>query len=330
MFDLNKLQLENSDNIAKKIKEENEESFERNFRHITYAEKIEKAKQELLNTDPNKIINWWFECWDKTIWWISWWKIYTIWAESWTWKSTFINQVCNNLASQWVRVVKYSLEDRMEDIWKEELFYICNRLRYKDWKDWYDRVRFVNNDFIAAEMWEYINYLNRASDILSKQWIIELEKQKQVDIKDLVKLMEREAIKWTKVFTIDHLHYFKMKGNERTDLEIQNIMHDINEVARKYDIAILLVAHYRKLNKEKPDNDSFKDASAIKQVSNVIIHITRDYDEWTTNFNIAKYRWPVQRKWDIIFSSIFDVNTYTYQQMQRIDNKDEKLWNIIK
>jgi RecA-family ATPase len=70
-----------------------------------------------------------------------------------------------------------------------------------------------------------------------------------------------------------------MKNTDRTDLEIQNIMHDINEVARKHNVAILLVAHYKKLNKDKPDNDSFKDASAIKQVSNVIIHITRNYEE---------------------------------------------------
>jgi hypothetical protein len=53
-------------------------------------------------------------------------------------------------------------------------------------------------------------------------------------------------------------------------------MHDINEVARTFNVAIFILAHYRKLNNSEPTNDAFKDASAIKQVANIIIHIVRD------------------------------------------------------
>jgi len=113
-------------------------------------------------------------------------------------------------------------------------------------------------------------------DYLKKLKITELDKSKQVKIQDLIRLMEEEVERGTKVFFIDHLHYFKMYEKSRTDLEIQNIMHDINEIARKHNVAIFLVAHYKKLNGTEPDNDSFKDAVSIKQVSNIIIHITRE------------------------------------------------------
>ena len=36
-----------------------------------------------------------------------------------------------------------------------------------------------------------------------------------------------------------------MKKTERHDLEIQNVMHQINEIARKYNVAVFLIAHYK-------------------------------------------------------------------------------------
>ena len=88
--------------------------------------------------------------------------------------------------------------------------------------------------------------MDKACEILMKENIIELDKLKQVNIDELVQLMEEECNKGTKLFAIDHLHYFEFDGNgDRLDLQIQNVMHRINEIARKRNVAILLVAHYR-------------------------------------------------------------------------------------
>jgi hypothetical protein len=111
----------------------------------------------------------------------------------------------------------------------------------------------------------------------------------------MVRLMEEEARAWTKVFFIDHLHYFKKSWWQRTDLEIESIMHDINEICRIYNVTVFLLAHYRKLNWETPTNDAFKDASWIKQVANIIIHISRDWD--LTRFTLWKIRWKIKCKW---------------------------------
>lgn len=302
------------ENITKSIQEHSKETFSGNFKHISFEDKMQKSFNELIDTNPNDIVKWWWSIWDTLLWWIYWWKIYVVWADSGSWKSTFINQISMNLSRQWVKVTKYSLEDRLEDIWKEELFYISNRILKKNQKKCFDWNWFNNWEYTHSSWKHYnpenIKIIQEAKEYLSTLKITELEKIKKVWIQDLVTLMEEEVERWTKVFFIDHLHYFKMNWNERTDLEIQNIMHDINEIARKHNVSIFLVAHYKKLNWQDPDNDSFKDASAVKQVANVIINIIRRFDTNLTEFHIWKIRWPIKRR---VIEARFDLETYTYK-----------------
>jgi hypothetical protein len=103
--------------------------------------------------------------------------------------------------------MKYSLEDRMEDIGKEEIYYMCNRLRYKQGKNKYERVKFLNNEYNDVE---FRKCVEEAIKILSQNNIYELEKNKQVNIDELVELMEEQAKNGVRLFAIDHLHYFEM------------------------------------------------------------------------------------------------------------------------
>lgn len=303
-------------------KEEVKESVQKNFTHISSKEKFEKAKAELFATDPSKIIKRWRKERDETLWGIYGGKIYLIWADTWVGKSTFVNQICNNIWWAGERVVKYSLEDRMEDIGKEEIYYMCNRMRVLTWRSMYTWVKFVNNEYQTQEFREDVN---KAVVELEKQNIIELEKTKQANIDEIVELMEEECNNGTRVFCIDHLHYFEFDAwKERLDLQIQNVMHRINEVARKRNVAVILVAHYKNNRDKKWDRPSysdFKDASALKQVANVIIQIERwDPDsniqdamaEKRSTFYITKLRWPREdgRKW--FFTCSFDVKKYEY------------------
>ena len=68
-------------------------------------------------------------------------------------------------------------------------------------------------------------------------------------------------------------------------------------------------AHYRKLNWVAPSNDSFKDASWIKQVANIIIHISREWE--LTNFYLWKIRWKIKCKW-FIWSYDISLDSYTW------------------
>jgi len=269
---------------------------------------------------------------DKYLWWIYTWKIYLIWAETWTWKSTFVNLVTENIASYWRKVVKYSLEDRLEDKTKEDLFYMINRLRRKDNKAPYIWTKFVNNEYLKEDV-DYLPYIERAREIISKNKIIVLDRKKPIWIDELVLLIEEEANKWTKFFVIDHLHYFKFKNKERTDLEIQEVMHKLNDVVRKKNIAMFLVAHYKwNTSKENtPNPDMFKDWSAIKQVANIIIQLEQWKDEiWDecTKFHFTKLRWPIPKK---TLCAEFSYDNFNYTKFWIDDEEENKYWqkNIV-
>ena len=322
-------------------KEEIKSSVKKNFTHITYEEKIKKSVDELLSTDPDKIIKRWRDEWDDSLWGIYWWKIYLVWGNTWYWKSTFINQVCKNVWAAWNRVVKYSLEDRMEDIGKEELYYMCNRNRIQNWKQPYKRVSFLNNEYKTQE---FISDVRDAAAELSKQNIVELEKTKQANIDEIVGLMEEECDNWAKLFCIDHLHYFEFDSwKERLDIQIQNTMHKINEVARKRNVAVILVAHYKNHRSnsywEEPNYDDFKDAAALKQVANVIIQIERwspDENEddakksKLSTFWITKLRWPRENEWKWYFTCKFDVKKfeYSFQKSDEQIKKEQKVSRV--
>ena len=54
------------------------------------------------------------------------WYIFITWN---TWKSTFANQVAQNIYNQWIKVWKFTLEDRHQDRKKQELYYEIGRIR---------------------------------------------------------------------------------------------------------------------------------------------------------------------------------------------------------
>lgn len=250
-----------------------------------------------------------------------------------THNTTFINQVALNLASAWVRVTRYSLEDRMEDNAKEEIYYAINRLRAKEFRPKIDWIKFVNNEYMTDSSKYYDEEVfidaQRVIPELQEREIMELEKTKDVNINELVELMEQECDKWTRVFFIDHLHYFKYENDkQREDLQIEAAMKWINEVARKRNVAVFLVAHYSSswVKDWKANINSFKWSSAIKQIANIIIQLVRVVDEdWNqtgqTMFQITKLRWPIPKN-DIY--SRFDISTYEYSFEKSEDQKQKE------
>lgn len=241
-----------------------------------------------------------------------------------THNSTICNQIANNVSKNWHRVVKYSLENRLENAAKEELFYMCNRLRRKDDKKPYKRWPFIANEYWKDwSMYDELfkDYISKAYKELIKSDVIELDKDRNVTIEDLVKLMDEEIEKWTRLFIIDHLHYFIFDDNERLDLQIKNVMHILNEMARNNNIAIILVAHYRNTTWRerwrgmKPNPNYFRDSSSLKQVAHKIIQLVRDEDDENcdlevTKFYFTKFRWPLQ---ELVFVATFNLDYYEYR-----------------
>lgn len=317
--------------IQKIEKEEQIEIMEKergeNLRHISYEDKITRWFDELINTNPDKVMKRWREERDNYLWGIYGGKIYLIGADTWVGKTTFVNQVANNLSSAGVMVTRYSLEDRLEDNAKEEIYYATNQYRLRNWKSRLEWITFVN--------WEYTteSHKNFSQDILndimncafsiSKKNITEIDKNKEVTIDDIVYLMNEECDKWTRVFIIDHLHYFQFENDKiRMDLQIENAMKAINEVARKRDVAVFIIAHYNSTGWNWQANiNSFKWSTWIKQIANIIIQISRDDQDWLTEFKISKMRWPIKRK-DIY--AWFDLSTYEYKFTKTKEQKEKE------
>lgn len=203
---------------------------------------------------------------------------------------------------------------------------MTNQYRMKRWKSKLQWIRYVNWEYTRETSKYYdqdiINDMGEVVTQIMKLQITELDKNKDITIDDLAELMNEECDKGTRVFIIDHLHYFQFENDKvRMDLQIENAMKKINEVARKRDVAVLLVAHYNSTwGTWSPTLNSFKWSTGIKQIANIIIQISRDEANETT-FCISKIRWPI-KKMDII--SYFDLDTFEYSFTKSEEQKDKE------
>lgn len=281
------------------------------FNPISYETSLERWYEEWLNTNPEKVMSWGWKEFDQNVWYLMWWQVILLGWTTGTWKSTFANQIACNVSKQWFKVAMYRLEDRLEEKKKEELYYMIWRIRKEQWLKNYPWAEFEINNIKSSTLDEEVNEAVKRLTEQNKH-IIDLDKKKRIKIEDLEKLVESQAKSGCRLFIIDHLHYFDMWDKEqRHDLIIQDVMQRINDIARNYNITIILIAHYKKLWKFKPTNEDFKDWNSIWQVANKIIHIYRDFDdfEWLTEFIISKLRWPI---WTSIIKWKFDAKTFEY------------------
>jgi hypothetical protein len=213
------------------------------------------------------------------------------------------------------------------------LFQCVNKIRTKEWKQRYDPIKFQNNEYWDTE---FLQYLKKAKAELSKVWIIELEKNKPINIDIMSKLIESEAKQWTKVFCIDHLHMFDFGWNqERQDLLIEKVLLQLNDIVRKYNIIILLVAQYKaNINTKpgRPSNDWFRWSSAIKQTVNMILHITREENSpGDRRFYVTKLRWLYWADAEREFTSFYNIFTgeYDFRKTEEQHKKEKQYSSIL-
>jgi len=328
------IQIKEIEKIEKKEQEEKLE-FERGtkLKHISQADRIMRWFHELIDTNPQKIMKWWRNEWDGFLWGIYGWKVYLIWADTWVGKTTFVNQIANNLSSAGVRVTRYSLEDRLEDNAKEDIFYTTNQRRVQKWKNKIEWIKFINWEYTHS-WWEnfdqdILDDIIESAEELSQNQITDLDKDKDVTIDDMVALMSEECDRGTRVFFIDHLHYFQFDNNQtRMDLQIENAMKAINEIARKRDVAVFIIAHYNwSIWAWRPTLNSFKWSTGIKQIANIVIQIERDDDTDITEFTVSKIRWPIKKR---TIEARFDITTYSYSFTKSIEQKQKEKENKAK
>ena len=314
--DINDIVKDSWEDILELIPWASKQTMQKAFQHISYAEWLKMWLDELLARQKASVISYWFQKFDECLWYMLPWQLIVIWWVAWVGKSTIVNQIANNVARQWFMVCRYSLEDRLQENRINELYYQVVYLRTNRWQSYPPHYIFEAN--LATEQ-EYPWIQQDIQQAAVNLWnynknVIDLFHNRMIGITELENLFKDVVInKWVKLVVIDHLHYVKFDKNDRHDLAIETFMHQLNDLLRRYNVTCILVSHYRKLNKDKnnqeqdPDNDSFKDWAAIAQVANKVIHIARDltetqeWKEWdwrAIRYIVTKNRWK-SRLWTI-------------------------------
>lgn len=91
------------------------------------------------------------------------------------------------------------------------------------------------------------------------------------------KIIEAIAKHGSKIIFIDHLHFIVPFSSERMDLRIGETMRALKGLAKKWDVAIFLIAHLSKTKLEtSPDISDLRDSSFIAQESDTVILLWRE------------------------------------------------------
>lgn len=94
----------------------------------------------------------------------------------------------------------------------------------------------------------------------------------------LVQIVESMREKPDVVY-IDHIHFFK-RTSDNISQEIDQIILQLQNVAKQLDIPIVLIAHTRKLNQDRPPRlDDLRDSSSLAQVPSVVMQLYRKENE---------------------------------------------------
>jgi len=119
-----------------------------------------------------------------------------------------------------------------------------------------------------------------------------LDTTQLVNIDELAGFIKTMEIK-PALLCIDHIHFIKKKGNN-PNIDIEEMVVDMKNMAKDLRIPILLIAHLRKLSDTKPPTpNDIKDSVALSQVPDVtmILHREkRDPEDENNNNDLLKPR----------------------------------------
>lgn len=292
-------------------KKENLEDYKEAFEITSIAKKdvMMMAHDELKSTDPKDIIGYGYDWLDEKLSGIFPGNLVLVGGESGTGKSTFTISILYKCAKP---SAVFALEERLEDYGKKALYFEIGRIRKAEGKKQYPW-----NAFVRGELNQYpqfTEYIAKAYEKLNQKfpYFQKVEKMVSIDlIEKRIELLTTEVMGGIKLVLIDHLHYFDLLAKDTSKADyIEQVMIRLKLLAQRKNIAIIIVAHYRKLNGNRPTLDSFKDSISIVQNASTVINLWRNREEgsdpkdrYKTQFVIPKSRdLGGEGKIDVIFN----------------------------
>lgn len=258
---------------------------------IPFAEVINRAMTELDATNPEDILSFGYEWMDEKMTGIFPGDLILVGGESGTGKTTFATNIVYKSARKH-RCSIFALEDRLNNYGINAVYFELGRVRRAKGLKNYPWNAYRRNEITDPNYQELrATAVERLNDT-GKSNIHFADVKVQMNIDMLEAAIDEQTALGTKLFLIDHLHYFDLSAGDSTKADyIEQLMVRLKGIQNRTGASIILIAHYRKMNGQKPTLDSFKDSIAIVHNSNYVINLWRDRssgnlddDEFSTRF----------------------------------------------
>jgi len=260
---------------------------------ISKAKVIHLAYDELMATKPEEIISYGYQWLDDKLSGIFPGQLVLVGGESGVGKSLFVIGIVYKCKKP---TAVFVLEERLEDYGKKALYFEIGKIRKSESKKQYPWNAYVRGELNGDPQFQ--EFVARAHENMKGDY----PKFQKMDGMATIDVLEERLrqLSWLgiKLVLIDHLHYFDLMTKESSKADyIEHIMIRLRMAAIKFNLAIIIVAHYRKLNGNRPTLDSFKDSISIVQNASTVINIWRNREEgadekekYKTQFIIPKSR----------------------------------------
>ena len=251
-----------------------------NIVSVPYKEVLNRSYDDLKRTNPEDVMTFGYDWLDNKLAGIFPGQLILIGGETGSGKTTFSTSI---VCKQKCPTAIFALEDTLEEYGKKIMYFEMGKIRKLEGKLNYPYIAYLRGELNEKSEFEK-DYAKAYEGLRRKYPLFQEIKNKIVWelIRERIKILAFQQ--GVKLILIDHLHYFDLLAhNVNKNDYIEQIIVDMKSVAKETGIGIILVAHYRKLNGNKPTLDSFKDSMAIAQNANTVINIWRNREQGITN-----------------------------------------------
>lgn len=251
-----------------------------NIKSVPFKDVLHRAYDDLSETRPEDVMTFGYEWLNQKLAGIFPGQLILVGGETGTGKTTFATSI---IYKQKCPTAVFALEDTLEEYGKKIMYFEIGKIRKLKDKKNYPYVAYLRGELSGDS--EFAKYYAEAYDNLQSKYPFFQEIKNKIVwelIRERIKMLVTQQN--IKLILIDHLHYFDLLANNVNKNDyIERIVIDMKSVAKETGVAIILVAHYRKLNGNRPTLDSFKDSMAIAQNANTVINLWRNREQGITD-----------------------------------------------
>ena len=255
---------------------------------VPFDQLVDRSMVELDATDPTECIETGYEWLDDKIVGLFKGELLVMGGETGSGKTTFVTNICYKAAKRGIKVDMFALEDRLVDYGIKAVYFELGKVRKeKGYPHNYPWGEYRKNEIVDSN---YKSLRQEAENRIKNSNLSFAEIFGQMNIDILEAMITQRVLEGTKLFLIDHLHYFDMMRTDSSRAEyVEHMMVRIKSLQNRTGARIILIVHYKKLEGKKPMLDSFKDSVAIPQNANYVVNMWRDRSETGNRFETVFY-----------------------------------------